>query len=232
MNPSITPREIEAVVVDRWRGLVAVSLVLLGLFLGWTIHHSAHPVTCSPCVDVTDAPPEKEAATPTLQDQVGELGATSWFPALVDRVAEEEGFVADTYEDAGGTKALGYGTNLTTGGITNAQQMVCGVVPHPETVTEPQGRCLLETGLAYRWFTLVEDELWFEDLVDVLKAGLLDMAYQVGVAGEERFTNMLSAIRTGDYATAASEVLRSEWYRQTPGRAGELRGILLAQVTS
>ena len=209
---------------SRWvEWCVGVGIFLGGFVLGLVSFRQV-PGTPPP----TDEP--VAAATPALEDQVAGLRATDWFPALVDRVAGEEGFVGEQYADAGGTAAIGYGTNLDTGGITNDQQSVCDVEARPGTVTKAQGRCLLETGLAYRWYLLVGDEPWIgDDLPGVLKAGLLDMAYEVGVAGEERFTETLGAIRGGRYAEAAGHLRESRWYRQEPGRAGVLMGILLAQ---
>ena len=198
--------------------IVGAMLVLFGVIVGYMIGSAPAPAS-EPVADTS----------PALRDQVEELRSTDWFPALVDRVGREEGFVAEQYEDAGGTAAIGYGTNLDTGGITSDQQSVCEVQSRPAMVTKAQGRCLLETGLAYRWYLLVGDEPWIGDLPAVLKAGLLDMAYEVGVAGTERFTETLGAIRAGRYADAAEHLRASKWFRQEPGRAGVLVGILLAQ---
>ncbi|MCY3623051.1 MAG: hypothetical protein OXH68_15250 [Gammaproteobacteria bacterium] len=197
-------------------------VLLIGVVVGYQMGvHAFAPHT-------PELPP---AATPSgLTVIVDELRATGWFPPLVDRVAAEEGFSAETYQDAGGTSAIGYGTNITTGGITTDQQAYCGVSANPSVVTEPQGHCLLETGLAYRWRDFRADESFVSDLPDAVKAGLLDMVYEVGVGGTENFGDMIDSLRAGDYMGAADAVRQSLWFQEDPARAGEFRGILLAHA--
>ena len=199
-------------------------VALIGVVVGYQIsEHASAPHTPEP-----EPPP---ATIPSgLTVIVDELRATDWFPRLVDRVAAEEGFSAEAYQDAGGTTAIGYGTNITTGGITAGQQAYCEVSATPDVVTESQGHCLLETGLAYRWRDFRADESFVSGLPNAVKAGLLDMVYEVGVGGTENFGDMINSLRAGDYMGAADAVRESLWFQQEPGRAGELRGILLAHA--
>lgn len=60
---------------------------------------------------------------------------------------------------------------------------------------------------------------WFDDLDDARKGVLVNMSFQLGVAGLLGFKNTLAMVERGDYAGAAGGMLNSLWARQTPARA-------------
>jgi lysozyme len=51
---------------------------------------------------------------------------------------------------------------------------------------------------------------------------VLNMSYNLGLAGLGKFSRMWSAIRDGNYDLAATEMLNSKWARQVGNRAIEL----------
>ena len=63
---------------------------------------------------------------------------------------------------------------------------------------------------------------WFASLNDPRKAVLLNMSFQLGIAGLMGFTKTLSLISAGNYAEAADQMLLSKWAQQTPSRASEM----------
>ena len=63
---------------------------------------------------------------------------------------------------------------------------------------------------------------WFEALSDVRQAVVLDMQYQLGVAGFRKFKRTRAAIAAHAWAPAAEEMLNSRWHEQTPTRAKRL----------
>lgn len=63
---------------------------------------------------------------------------------------------------------------------------------------------------------------WFQNLDDVRKGVLLNMAFQLGTDGLLGFKNTLALIRDGKYAEAADAMLASKWATQTPERAKRL----------
>lgn len=63
---------------------------------------------------------------------------------------------------------------------------------------------------------------WFQNLDDARKGVLLNMAFQLGVAGLLAFKNTLAAVERGDYAAAAAGMLDSKWAQQTFNRAKRL----------
>lgn len=57
-------------------------------------------------------------------------------------------------------------------------------------------------------------------------AVLLDMAYNMGVAGLMNFHHMLAAVQAGDWKTAAAEMLNSTWAKQVKNRAYRLAAVM------
>jgi lysozyme len=63
---------------------------------------------------------------------------------------------------------------------------------------------------------------WFNTLNDPRKAVLLNMSFQLGMAGLLNFRNTLNKIQDGDFGGAADNMLKSKWAEQTPKRAQEM----------
>lgn len=60
---------------------------------------------------------------------------------------------------------------------------------------------------------------WTNRLDDVRKGALLNMCFQLGVAGLKGFPKMLSSMQFNNFNGAYLEALDSDWARQTPARA-------------
>jgi lysozyme len=63
---------------------------------------------------------------------------------------------------------------------------------------------------------------WFQDLDDVRKGVLLNMAFQLGTEGLWKFPATLQLVQQGKYDEAADAMLESRWAQQTPERAKRL----------
>lgn len=63
---------------------------------------------------------------------------------------------------------------------------------------------------------------WFTKLDEARQGVLLNMSFQMGVAGLMGFKNTLKMVENGDYDGAAAGMLRSLWATQTPARAQRL----------
>ena len=48
----------------------------------------------------------------------------------------------------------------------------------------------------------------------------------LGKTGVSKFKKMFEALKNNDYSRAASEMLNSAWYRQTPSRCEELSELM------
>lgn len=63
---------------------------------------------------------------------------------------------------------------------------------------------------------------WWPGLSNLRQDCLVNMAYNMGVAGLLAFHNTLGMIEAHNYAGAADGMLASRWARQVPNRAGRL----------
>ena len=63
--------------------------------------------------------------------------------------------------------------------------------------------------------------------LDAVRQGVLvQMVYQMGLAGVLGFKNTLAALAAGDWARAASCMRLSRWAEQTPSRANRLAAVI------
>lgn len=118
-------------------------------------------------------------------------------------IEKQEGYSQFPYPDTGGTLAIGYGLNLNRRGIRKP---------------EADWLVIQEVGRLYGWFTRFD---FFQKLTPNRKAALIDMAYNLGEAGLDQFSRMLAWLDAGDYASAADEMMKSEWAKELPLRAAE-----------
>ena len=124
---------------------------------------------------------------------------------LLESVKAHEGLALESYQDHLGPWTIGFGTNLEV-----------------LEIDEETAEAWLIGDLAG-----VADDLehvaGFADLDTERQDVILEMAYQMGVAGVLRFRLMWTALRDCAYDRAADEMLDSRWAtEQTPERAREL----------
>jgi len=85
---------------------------------------------------------------------------------------------------------------------------------------------LLENDIARVTKELAAEYKWFNDLDDVRKDAIIDIAFNLGATRLRGFRRALAAMKAADYKTAATEFLDSKWARQVGGRALELTDMI------
>jgi lysozyme len=117
----------------------------------------------------------------------------------------EEGWSPTPYEDSLGFLTIGYGFLIDANKGGKLPQEV--------------GDFWLEH-LVKRTRAELDQRLpWLQSQPEDVQRALIQMAYQLGVDGVCRFTQMLDALKASDRKRAANEALDSLWARQTPDRA-------------
>lgn len=116
----------------------------------------------------------------------------------------DEGRKTKPYRDTVGKLSIGVGRNLDDVGV------------RPDEIALMLENDIAEAERAAR--SLVN----FDDLSDVRKAVVVNMAFNMGAAVLARFVNTLRAINEGRFGDAADGMLASKWAQQVGARAQRL----------
>ena len=114
-----------------------------------------------------------------------------------------EGFSRLPYKCPTGHLTIGYGHNLENGISAAAAEFI---------LQEDLARAVRAVKDAFPWWWKLDDARQFV---------LVDMVFNMGLAGLKGFKKMLAAMEKGDYQTAAKEMLASKWAAQVGHRAAE-----------
>lgn len=124
---------------------------------------------------------------------------------MIAQLTLHEGGRRFPYVDTVGKITIGVGRNLTDRGLSDDEIDL-----------------LLADDLDEHWTKLTAALPWVESLNEVRQRVLLDMAFNLGVAGLLTFKQTLAAVHRGDWDAAASGMLDSKWARQVGARATRL----------
>lgn len=132
------------------------------------------------------------------------------YEALKVQLFCHEGFSPKPYRCTAGKLTIGIGRNLEAKGIS-----------------QQEAEYLLENDILAVCSELEKTLPIFTSLSEKRKQVLVNMAFNIGVAGLGKFNKMLSALVAQDYSQAALEMLNSRWATQVGRRANELAQIML-----
>lgn len=141
-------------------------------------------------------------------------------------IAFEEGFRARPYLCSESFCTVGYGLKLSKTPITEAElDKYYAFELSQEAAFED-----LCSKLEDKHEMLMNGDLLvcqaYKNADDARRCALLNMIYQMGIVGVDKFRNMLMAIMANDNSKAADEALDSRWARQTPARAGRVSRLI------
>jgi lysozyme len=139
---------------------------------------------------------------------------------LEDRLEEHEGLRLTVYDDATGKPivkgsvvqghpTIGIGRNLAGKGITKIE-----------------ARDMLSRDIEECWVAVLLEFPWAKHMNDARFSVLVELVFQMGLAGVKKFVTTLKLMEDGAYAAAAEQMLRSLWAKQTPKRATRLAEIM------
>jgi lysozyme len=124
---------------------------------------------------------------------------------LTDQLIRDEGIRLKPYRDTVGKLTIGVGRNLDDVGISRDEAAL-----------------LLQNDIRAAELAVNQVLPWSKLLDPIRKAVLLNMAFNLGVAGLLGFKHTLELIRTGKYEEAGDEMLNSHWAEQVGSRAARL----------
>lgn len=132
---------------------------------------------------------------------------------IYEQLRRDEGVRLKPYTDTVGKLTIGVGRNLTDDGISEAE-----------------ADSMLHNDVADTENMLTAHFLFYSSLDSVRQGVLLNMAFNMGVTKLAGFTQMLRAVASGDWDTAAKEMMNSKWAEEVGDRATRLRDQLLTGV--
>ena len=127
------------------------------------------------------------------------------FKALIERIAENEGFRSKVYKCSEGVDTFGHGLTYIT--EEESLHIVAGRVPK-------------------KHLKLLDKLDWYKELPPMVQGVIIVMTYQIGTSGMLKFKKMIANMKEKDWAGASEEMKDSLWYRQTPGRCERLAQIV------
>ena len=132
---------------------------------------------------------------------------------VIDALKRDEGLRLTPYKDTRGFTTIYYGHNLDANPLPDA------VI---QAANEATADVVLAADVARIQLKLFRDLPWIQRLPLVIQGVLVNMAFNIGVAGEEAFHHMLGDIQAGNYEQAAIAGAQSAWYTEVGDRAKRL----------
>ena len=130
---------------------------------------------------------------------------------LLNQLRRHEGLRLDPYKCSEGYLTIGYGRNIETNGISDAEAEFM----------------LLNDLVACE--SELNDEGWYNQLDEVRRAVVLNMSFNLGKPKLMQFKKFIGALSDDDYETASKEMVTgsdgvspSKWASQVGSRAYEL----------
>ena len=121
-----------------------------------------------------------------------------------EQLKRHEGLELKPYMCTSGKLTIGYGRNLDSKGVSEKEA--------DNMLTED----ILDV------YNILGQFEWFASLDKVRAGVLVNMTFNMGFHGIQKFVKMINALSLKDYELAAKEMIDSRWARQVGGRATEL----------
>lgn len=142
--------------------------------------------------------------------------------SLIENIKAHEGFRDHIYKDSLGKATIGYGFLVSALSPDELKLNGGKAEPMSKEVAEKILNLKVER-LQKRVFQCLP---WLESKPQSVQDTLIEMAYQLGLAGLLGFCHTLGCIEAGDYAQATRNLRASLLYRQTPKRVeGYIKGL-------
>ncbi|KKB61555.1 lysozyme [Robbsia andropogonis] len=130
-------------------------------------------------------------------------------PTMVSELRRDEGVRNKPYKDTVGKTTIGVGRNLDDVGIS-----------------DDEINLMLQNDIERTELALDRSLPWWRSLDPVRQRVILNMGFNMGIAGLLTFKNTLAAVQNGSYPAAAAGMLASKWATQVGDRATRLASMM------
>ena len=127
------------------------------------------------------------------------------FKALVERIAQNEGFESKPYKCSEGVLTIGHGLTY---------------------ITKEESLHIVAGRASKLHLRLLDSQDWYKKLPPKIQEVIIEMCFQMGVTGMLKFKKMIANMKDSNWKGAADEMLDSLWAKQTPNRANRLSEIV------
>ncbi len=134
--------------------------------------------------------------------------------SLIENIKTHEGYRREIYKDSLGKATIGYGFLVSALSPDELKLNGDKIEPMSREVAEK----ILNLKVAKLQKRVFQCLPWLESKSQNVQDTLVEMAYQLGLAGLMSFRHTLGCIEAGNYAQAARNLRASLLYRQTPKR--------------
>ena len=134
--------------------------------------------------------------------------------SLIENIKAHEGYRREIYKDSLGKATIGYGFLVSA--LSPDELKLNGGKAEP--MSRETAEKILNLKVARLQKRVFQCLPWLESKSQGVQDTLIEMAYQLGLAGLLGFRHTLGCIEAGDYAQAARNLRASLLYRQTPKR--------------
>lgn len=134
--------------------------------------------------------------------------------SLLENIKTHEGYRREIYKDSLGKATIGYGFLVVALSPDELKLNGGKIEPMSKEVADK----ILNLKVARLQKRVLECLPWLASKPQSIQDTILEMAYQLGLAGLMGFRHTLGCIEAGDYAQAARNLRASLLYRQTPKR--------------
>jgi lysozyme len=117
------------------------------------------------------------------------------------QLIRHEGLKLKPYRDSVGLLTIGVGRNLEHVGISHEEAML-----------------LLDHDIDRSVLACVEAFGWFAGLDEIRQRAVVDLVFNMGIGGFQRFVNTIKLIEAKDYDAAADNLMMSRWFSQVGTR--------------
>ena len=128
---------------------------------------------------------------------------------LITSIKNHEGYRARSYKDTEGYDTIGYGFAV--------KDLVLQQDISHHILERKVSELIVDCFNSFPW--LAKSPAKAQEVI-------IEMCYQMGVAGVSKFVKAIAHLKRGNWEEAAEEMLDSRWAKQTPNRANELSGII------
>tara|TARA_B100000424_G_C22809180_1_gene433490 strand:+ start:335 stop:793 length:459 start_codon:yes stop_codon:yes gene_type:complete len=143
-----------------------------------------------------------------------------------ERIKKHEGFRDTIYKDSLGFATIGYGhlvkeSDSFEENVQYPQEMLESIFEDDYNIALDGANVLIESNLGSHQYKALPQKK-----KNIIKGVIVEMVFQLGVAGVGKFRNMFSNLDECNFEEASNEMQDSLWYEQTKSRCKKLSGII------